>query len=61
MCGDDEEIDPKYVIPDEIMRRKIQEAFDDPRPSIPAEVVFRRLRQRHAERMKARNADRSSR
>ena len=37
----------------EVWRRKIQEAYDDPRPSIPAEEVFRRLRQHHAERMRA--------
>jgi antitoxin ParD1/3/4 len=61
MCGDDEEIDPEYVIPDEVLRRKIQEAYDDPRPDIPGEEVFRRLWQHHAERMKARNADRPSR
>lgn len=39
---------------DEIWRRKIQEAYDDPRPSIPAEEVFRDLREHHAARMKAR-------
>jgi len=38
---------------DEIMRRKIQEAYDDPRPSVPAEEVFGRLRRRHADRMRA--------
>jgi antitoxin ParD1/3/4 len=38
---------------DELLRQKIQEAYDDPRPSIPAEEVFERLRARHAERMKA--------
>jgi antitoxin ParD1/3/4 len=38
----------------ELWRRKIQEAYDDPRPSIPAEEVFRDLRACHAERVKAR-------
>jgi len=38
---------------DEIWRRKIQEAYDDPRPSIPAEEVFERLERKHADRMKA--------
>ncbi len=28
----------------EITRRKVQEAFDDPRPSIPAEAVLAELR-----------------
>lgn len=35
---------------DDLMRRKIQEALDDPRPSVPAEEVFARLRARHAAR-----------
>jgi antitoxin ParD1/3/4 len=38
---------------DEILRRKIQEAYDDPRPSISAEEVFDDLRRHHAARMKA--------
>lgn len=38
----------------EIWRRKIKESLDDPRPSIPAEEVFRELREHHASRMKAR-------
>lgn len=38
---------------DELWRRKIQEAYDDPRPSIPAEQVFERLERKHAARMKA--------
>jgi len=37
----------------EIMRLKIQEALDDPRPDIPAEEVFDRLERKHAERAKA--------
>ena len=36
------------------LKREINEAFDDPRPSIPAEEVFDRLRRKHEERMKAR-------
>ena len=42
---------------DDVLRRKIREAYDDPRPSIPAEEVFERLRTRHAERMKARRVE----
>jgi antitoxin ParD1/3/4 len=61
MGDDDETIDPEYVVPDDVMRRKIQEAYDDPRPSIPAKEVFERLERRHAERMKERNARRSPR
>lgn len=35
------------------LRREIEEAFDDPRASIPAEEVFERLTARHQERAKA--------
>lgn len=38
---------------DEIMRRKIREAIDDPGSDIDADVVFERLERLHAERMKA--------
>lgn len=37
----------------ELWRRKIQEAYDDPRPDVPMEEVFERLERKHAERMKA--------
>jgi antitoxin ParD1/3/4 len=46
---------------DELWRRRIQEAYDDPRPDIPADEVFENLRRHHAERVKARNARRPSR
>jgi len=58
---DDDTIDSKFVIPDDILRRKIQEALDDPRPETPAEEVFEELRRLHASRAKARNADRPPR
>ncbi|RWX81716.1 type II toxin-antitoxin system ParD family antitoxin [Neorhizobium lilium] len=38
---------------DEIMRIKVQEALNDPRPSIPAAKVFSELRALHAEQVKA--------
>lgn len=38
---------------DELLRRKVQEALDDPRPSIPAEEVFAELRRHRAERTAA--------
>jgi antitoxin ParD1/3/4 len=59
MGTEDETIDPEYVVPDHVMCRKMQDAYDDPRPSIPAREVFKRLERRHAERMKERNARRS--
>jgi antitoxin ParD1/3/4 len=39
---------------EETLRRAIQESYDDPRPSIPAEEVFRQLREHHAERTRVR-------
>lgn len=38
---------------DELMRAKIQQALDDPRPAIPAEDVFRKLHKRMSERVEA--------
>jgi antitoxin ParD1/3/4 len=38
---------------DEIMRIKIREALDDPRPSVPADQAFAELRAFHAEQLKA--------
>lgn len=35
----------------ELWRRLIQESLDDPRPAVPAEEVFARLRARHEKRM----------
>lgn len=40
-----------------IMRAKVQEALDDPRPDISAEDVFKALREHHADRMKAAKRD----
>lgn len=37
----------------EIMRAKVQEALDDPRPDIPADDVFKALRAHHTGRMEA--------
>jgi antitoxin ParD1/3/4 len=36
----------------EYMRAKVKESLDDPRPSVPAEEVFERLRARHEARLK---------
>jgi antitoxin ParD1/3/4 len=37
---------------DEYLRAKVQDSLSDPRPSVPAADVFRRLRARHARRIK---------
>ena len=39
---------------DEIIRRKIQESLDDPRPDVTLEEVLDRLERKHAKRIKAR-------
>lgn len=36
---------------DELMREKIRESLEDPRPDVPAHGVFARLRARHARRV----------
>lgn len=38
---------------DDILRRKIKESLDDPRPDIPMDEVFDRLERKHAALMKA--------
>ena len=58
---DEDAIDPEFVIPDDVLRRKIQEALDDPRPDIPAEEVFARLERKYAAQAKSKNASRPSR
>jgi len=36
------------------LRQRVASSLDDPRPSVPAETVFKRLRKRHAASIKAR-------
>lgn len=38
---------------DELLRQKVKAALADPRPSVPAADVFKRLRARHQRRVKA--------
>ena len=35
------------------LRQRVDEAFADPRPNVPARKVFNRLRKHHAEQVKA--------
>jgi antitoxin ParD1/3/4 len=35
------------------LRQRVDEAFADPRPSVPAHVVFKRLRDHHGQQVKA--------
>ncbi|WP_246621235.1 MULTISPECIES: type II toxin-antitoxin system ParD family antitoxin [Rhizobium] len=46
-------LDREKDLTDEIIRRKISEAIDDPGSDIDADTVFERLERLHAERMKA--------
>ena len=38
---------------DTLLREKVKASLADPRPSVPADEVFKRLRARHARRVKA--------
>jgi antitoxin ParD1/3/4 len=42
---------------DEWLRQRVDEAFADPRPNMPASDVFRRLRDHHAEQLKKRKRE----
>lgn len=45
-------LDREETAIDNWLRRQIEEALADPRPSIPAAEVFRELREHHAHRVK---------
>jgi antitoxin ParD1/3/4 len=47
-------LDREEQMLNDLWRRKIQEALDDPRPSVSVDEVFDRLERKHAERMKRR-------
>jgi antitoxin ParD1/3/4 len=53
MCAAIRALDREDEALDELLRRKVKAALDDPRPSIPAEEVFRDMRSLHAQRLKA--------
>jgi len=44
--GEHEELEPHSDLRQELLKRSLQAAFDDPRPGIPAEEVFSQLRAR---------------
>jgi antitoxin ParD1/3/4 len=50
-------LDREEAALDEVLREKVREALDDPRPSIPADQVFAELRAHHAGRHKASKRD----
>ena len=41
------------------LRQRVDEAFADPRPNVPAGDVFKRLRGHHAKQMKARRNEKT--
>jgi antitoxin ParD1/3/4 len=43
-------LDREDAAVDEWLRQRVDEAFADPRPSLPASQVFKRLRDHHAKR-----------
>src|SRR3954469_10074716 len=47
-------LDREEAMLDEILREKVRASMANKRPSIPAEVVFRRLEARHASQVRAR-------
>lgn len=50
-------LDREEAALDEILRAKVQEAIDDPRPSIPADQVFADLKALHSASAKAAKRD----
>ena len=45
-------LDREEAVVDQVMREKIRASLADPRPDVPAEDVFARLRAHHRERTK---------
>jgi antitoxin ParD1/3/4 len=48
MLQEAQELEPHHDLRRELLNRMLQAAEDDPRPAIPAEEVFRRLREKCA-------------
>ena len=48
MLGEQHELEPHHDLRQELLSRSLQAAIDDPRPPIPADIAFERLRQRSA-------------
>jgi antitoxin ParD1/3/4 len=46
-------LDREEAALDEVLRRRVEASLADPRPSVPAEKVFARLRAHHAKQVKA--------
>jgi antitoxin ParD1/3/4 len=46
-------LDREEALLDEVLRERVKASMADPRPSVPAGDVFKRLRARHDRRLKA--------
>ena len=46
-------LDREEAVLDEALRERVKASMADPRPSVPADEVFKRLRARHGRRAKA--------
>jgi antitoxin ParD1/3/4 len=50
-------LDREEAAVDGWLRQRVDEAFADPRPNVPAEDVFKRLKSHHARRVKGRGRE----
>jgi antitoxin ParD1/3/4 len=48
LLGEHEDLEPHIDLRQELLRRRLNAAIDDPRPSIPAQQVFDELRKKMA-------------
>jgi antitoxin ParD1/3/4 len=47
ILGEHQELEPHADLRGELLKRMLQAAMDDPRPGIPAEEVFKKLKETH--------------
>ena len=52
-------LDREEAALDAWLRQRVDEAFSDPRPNVPARAVFKRLRDHHAKQVKAKRNEKS--
>lgn len=52
-------LDREEAALDAWLRQRVDEAFSDPRPNVPARAVFKRLRDHHAQQVKAKRNEKS--
>ena len=50
-------LDREEAVIDQVMREQIRASLADPRPDVPAEDVFARLRAHHADKQKAKPSE----